>query len=248
MVTVLVLWRVVVLILMGVVLVVDGLVVLRLVVDGLVVDGVGSLVLTVVVVREFGRVLVVHILGDVVGDHVLLIVVRLLVVSVVLMMDSLVVLRLVVEVFMNGLVADRQTNVLVVGIGTVVVFLFVMNRKVVSGDFVLHLATKSDLGESKTDGVAELVEVLVLPLCLSIHDLVVDILAVQDKVMLDVENEVPGIGEGCRHLAELIKIRADGSLALFELVSDIVDNMSHFFDAMKDGVEVSVLKLVNHTT
>jgi hypothetical protein len=219
-VTVLVLWCVVVLILMAVVVVLDGLVVLRLVVDRLVVDGMGSLVFTVVVVRELGRVLVVNVLGDVVGDHVIVITVSLLLA--VLMVIGLVVERLVVD----GVGKDGFMCGLVVTV--------MMNRKVVSWDIVLHLSTKSNLGESKTDGVAELVEVLVFPLCLSIHDLVMDILSVQNKVVLDVENEVPGIGESCRHLAELVKIGADGSLALFELISDVVDNVAHVFNGVKD--------------
>ena len=47
-------------------------------------------------------------------------------------------------------------------------------------DTVLHLTSKEDLRESKADRVAKLIEVLVLPLGLSIHDLVVDILAIHN--------------------------------------------------------------------
>ena len=106
-----------------------------------------------------------------------------------------------------------------------------MNGSVVDGegvvrDSVLHLAAKEDLGESKTNGVTELIEVLVLPLSLSIHNLVVDILTIDNKVVLNVENEVPRISESLGHLAKLVEISANGGLALLELVGDIMDNMT----------------------
>ena len=72
-------------------------------------------------------------------------------------------------------------------------------------DSVCHLATEEDFGESKTNGVTEFVEVLVLPLSLSIHDFVVIILSIDNKVVLNVENEIPRIGESLGHLAELVK-------------------------------------------
>jgi len=96
--------------------------------------------------------------------------------------------------------------------------------------------------------VAEFVEVLVLPLSLSISDLVVDILAVHDKIVLDVEDEVPGISEGFGQLAKLVKIGADGSLALLELVGDVTDDVTHVLNSVKDRVELSMLELVNNTT
>ena len=117
----------------------------------------------------------------------------------------------------------------------------------VLGDAVLHLTTKEDLGESETDGVTELIEVLVLPLSLSVHDLVVHILAVHDEIVLDVEDEVPRISESLGHLSELVKISANGSLALLELVSNVVNNMAEVFDGVQDRVEAGVLDLVNDT-
>jgi len=62
-------------------------------------------------------------------------------------------------------------------------------------NLILHLATKEDLGESQTNGVSELVEVLVVPLCLCISDFVMDILAVDNEVVLNVEDKVPRISE-----------------------------------------------------
>jgi len=44
--------------------------------------------------------------------------------------------------------------------------------------------------------VAKLVEMLVLPLSLSIHNLVMDILAVNNQIFFDVEDEVPRITKG----------------------------------------------------
>ena len=64
-----------------------------------------------------------------------------------------------------------------------------------NGDSV-HLLTKEDLGKSKTDRVAKLVVVLVLPLGHGIHKLVVDVLSIHNEVMIDMEDEVPGVGEG----------------------------------------------------
>ena len=119
--------------------------------------------------------------------------------------------------------------------------------QVVSRNTVLHLAAKEDLGKRKTNGVTELIEVLVVPLSLSISKLVVDILAINDEVVLNVEDEVPGVGESLGHLTEFVKVGADGCLALFELVSDIVDDVTEIFNGMKDRVEGGVLQLVNNT-
>ena len=103
----------------------------------------------------------------------------------------------------------------------------------VGRDTVLHLATHENFGEGEADRVAILIEVLVLPLGLSVHDLVVDVLTIDDQVMLDVEDEVPWVSEGLRHLTEFVKICADGRLALFELVGDIVDDVTEVLDSVK---------------
>ena len=108
---------------------------------------------------------------------------------------------------------------------------------VVVRNLVLHLAAKEDLGEGEADGVTILIEVLVLPLGLSVHDLVMDILTVNDQVMLNMEDEVPWVSEGLGHLAELVKIGADGGLALFELVGDIVNDVTKILNSVKHRVE-----------
>ena len=109
-----------------------------------------------------------------------------------------------------------------------------VSGKEMTGNVVLHLTTKEDFGKTKTDGVTELVEVLVIPLSLSIHDLVMNILSVNDKIVLNVEDEVPGIGESLGHFAEFVKISADGGLALLKLVSDIVENVTEVLNGVKD--------------
>ena len=123
-----------------------------------------------------------------------------------------------------------------------------VDGKGVVWDAVLHLAAKEDLGESQTERVTVLVEVLVLPLGLSIHDLVMDVLSIDNQVVLNMENEVPWVSECLRHLAELVEISADGGLALLELVSDIVDDVTEILNSVKHRVEGSMLKLVLDTT
>ena len=154
--------------------------------------------------------------------------------------------RLVVSLSSGSLVEVTCTvvTVSVVGISVMVI----MSGEVVVRNSVLHLAAKEDLGKSKTNGVAELVEVLVVPLGLSISELVVDILAVDNKIMLDVEDEVPRVGESLGHLAEFVEISANSGFALFELVSDIVNDVTEILNSMKNRVESGVLELINDTT
>ena len=106
------------------------------------------------------------------------------------------------------------------------------------------MAADEDLGESKTDRVAVLVEVLVLPLSLGIHDLVVDVLSIDDEVVLNMEDEVPRVSEGLGHLTKLVEIGADGGLALFELVGDVMDDVTKILDSVEHAVERSVLELL----
>ena len=132
--------------------------------------------------------------------------------------------------------------------GIVAAVMSIMSGEVVSRNLVLHLSTEEDLGKGKTNGVTKLVEVLVVPLSLSVSDLVVDILTVDNQVVLNVEDEVPGVSEGFGHLAELVEISTDGSLALFELVSNIMDDVAEILDAVKHRVEGGMLELIDNTT
>ena len=82
--------------------------------------------------------------------------------------------------------------------------------------------------------MSEFIEVLVLPLGFSIHDLVVDILTIDNQIMLDVEDEVPRVSEGLGHLTELVEVCANCSLALFELIGDVVNDLAHVLNALKN--------------
>ena len=112
------------------------------------------------------------------------------------------------------------------------------------GDAVLHLSAKENLGEGKTKRVTVLIEVLVLPLCLSVHNFVMDVLSIDNEVMLNMEDEVPWVSECLGHFTELVKIGADGSLALLKLVGNVMDNMTKVLNSVKHRVEGSMLKLV----
>ena len=253
-------------------LVVDGVVVNNagLVVVGLVVaihfslDVVSGILMTVLIIDVLTFVVNgLSVVGITVGVCVFSVVIVVLVVSGLvnglvmsgLVMDGLsvvlrccVVTRVVID--LRGLVSasvlpDGVGELTMMGLGEAVLS---GSRKVVTGDVVLHLTAKEDLGESETNGVTELIEVLVLPLGLSIHDLVMDVLSVHNKIVLDVENEVPRVSECLRHLTELVKISADSSLALLELVSNVMEDMSEILNTVKNGVESSVLELVNDTT
>ena len=82
--------------------------------------------------------------------------------------------------------------------------------------------------------MAKFIEVLVLPLSLSIHDLVVNILTIDNQIMLDMENEVPRVGESLGHLTELIEVSANSSFALFKLIGNVVNDFTQIFNALKD--------------
>ena len=220
--------------------VVAGLLVVVFLMDVLVVDGLGVDGLGVEVGVRGGLVV-----GGLVGDLMLVrssVVVGSDLIGDVVVAGSLVTVGVVVE---SGLV--EVAGVLVDGV-LVAVGALVVGGKVVSGDIVLHGSAEEDLGEGEADGVTELVEVLVLPLGLGVHDLVVHILAVHDKVVLNVEDEVPRVGESLGHLAELVEVGAGGGLALLELVGDVVDDVTEVLNGVKDGVEGTVLELVDDAT
>ena len=123
-----------------------------------------------------------------------------------------------------------------------------MGRKSVKRDIVLHLSTEEDFGESETKRVTILVEVLVLPLCLSIHNFVMDVLSINNEVVLNMEDEVPWVSECLGHLTELVKVGSDGSLAFFKFVGNIVNHMTKVLNSVKHRVEGSMLKLILHST
>ena len=68
----------------------------------------------------------------------------------------------------------------------------------------IHLLSKENLGKCKTKGVSEFIIMLVLPLCHSIHKFVVYILSIYNKIMINMENEIPWVSEGLGHGFEFI--------------------------------------------
>ena len=59
----------------------------------------------------------------------------------------------------------------------------------------VHLLSKEDLRKGKTKRMSKLIVVLVFPLCHGIHELVIDILSIDDEVVVNVEDEVPWVSE-----------------------------------------------------
>ena len=108
---------------------------------------------------------------------------------------------IVMSVTMAIVVAISVVTVAITVTVAVSVSMTIMRRKMFERNLILHLTTEEDLGQRKTNGVTELIEVLIVPLCLSISDLVVDILAINNEVVFDMENEVPGVSECLGHLA-----------------------------------------------
>ena len=118
----------------------------------------------------------------------------------------------------------------------------------VSWDSVGHLLSEEDLREGKTERVSELIVVLVVPLCKGIHELVVDVLAIDNQVVVDVEDEVPWVGEGVAHSLELVEVSSNSGLALLELSSNVLDDVAKVFDGMENAIECGVSELVNDST
>jgi len=113
---------------------------------------------------------------------------------------------------------------------------------------VRHLLSEEDLREGETEGVSEFVVVLVFPLGKGIHELVVDVLAINDQVMVNVEDEVPWIGEGVAHGLELVKISSNSGFTLLKLSSNVLDDVAEVFDCVKDAVKSSMSEFVDNST
>ena len=249
----------------------------HLVVDGVVMDDAWLIVVLVMghalneVVGLLVVVLVVTVFAVVVVMVVIMVVEALIVVSVVFVHvvgSSLVNWGLVDgSSVMNGSLVDSSgvmsggvvvtevvlatVHVLLVGVVALSVVEGLVLATVGEGvkrDLVLHLSAEEDLGERKTNRVAVLIEVLVLPLGLSVHDLVVDVLSVDNEVVLNMEDEVPWVSESLGHLTELVEVGADGGLALFELVGNVMDDVAKILDSVEHAVEGAMLKLVLNTT
>ena len=88
----------------------------------------------------------------------------------------------------------------------------------------IHLLSKENLGKCKTKGVSEFIVMLVFPLGHSIHKFVVYILSIYNKIVINMEDEIPWVSEGLGHRFEFIEISSDCSFALFKLASNIIDD------------------------
>ena len=117
----------------------------------------------------------------------------------------------------------------------------------VERDAVFHLLAKEDLRERKANVVTELVVVLVFPLCHGVHELVVDVLAVDDQVVVDVEDEIPGTRESFAHGSELVKVSPYCGFALLKLTCNVADDRAEVLYCMEHAVESCMMELVNHT-
>ena len=63
----------------------------------------------------------------------------------------------------------------------------------------IHLLSKENLGKCKTKGVSEFIVMLVFPLGHSIHKFVVYILSIYNKIVINMEDEIPWVSEGLGH-------------------------------------------------
>ena len=114
--------------------------------------------------------------------------------------------------------------------------------------YSVHLLPEEDLGEGKTNRVTEFVVVLVLPLGHGVHELVIHVLAVDDQVVVNMEDEVPGIGEGLAHVLQLVKVGSYRGFALLKLSSDVSNDSTKVFNGVKNAVESSVSEFVNDSS
>ena len=64
----------------------------------------------------------------------------------------------------------------------------------------VHLLSKENLGEGKTERVSEFIVMLILPLGHSIHKFVVYILSIDDQVVINMEDKVPWVSESLGHV------------------------------------------------
>ena len=88
----------------------------------------------------------------------------------------------------------------------------------------IHLLSKENLGKCKTKGVSEFIVMLVFPLGHSIHKFVVYILSIYNKIVINMEDEIPWVSEGLGHRFEFIEISSNCSFALLKLASNIIDD------------------------
>ena len=72
--------------------------------------------------------------------------------------------------------------------------------------------------------MTEFIVVLVFPLSNSVHEFMIDVLAVNDEVVVDVEDEIPGTRESLAHGSELVKVSPNCGLTLLKLPTDVAND------------------------
>ena len=112
----------------------------------------------------------------------------------------------------------------------------------------VHLLSEEDFGESKSEGVSEFVVVLILPLCHGIHELMVNVLTIDDQVVVHMEDEVPWVGKGLAHVLKLVKVGSNSGLTLLKLSSNVSNDGTEIFDGVENTIEGSMAELVNDST
>ena len=96
--------------------------------------------------------------------------------------------------------------------------------------------------------MTEFIVVLVFPLSNGVHELMIDVLAINDEVVVDVEDEIPGTRESLAHGSELVKVSPNCGFALLKLTCNVADDRAKVLYCVKHAVESSMVELVNHTT
>ena len=74
------------------------------------------------------------------------------------------------------------------------------------------------------------------------------VLPVNDQVFIVVEDEVPRLSEVKRVVGEHVEVSAKLSLALSQLIDDIMDDVTKIFCRSKDVIESLMLELVDETS
>ena len=96
--------------------------------------------------------------------------------------------------------------------------------------------------------MTELIEVLVIPLRDRVNHLVVHVLAIDDQIVVSVEDEVPRLNQQVCHLVYSIKLCSELRFALNKLIDQIVDNMSEVLSGAQHLIEGLVLELVDESS
>ena len=76
----------------------------------------------------------------------------------------------------------------------------------------------------------------------------INILAIDDQVVVHMEDEVPWICECLAHIPKFVKIGSYCGLALLKLTSDVSNDCAKVLNSVEDTVKGSVAELVYDST